>query len=189
MMGCVYLCSYNAIHDPTINMVATSTMVEGALDCLSCSALMQLSTTTTLPSSINGAIVMFALLELANACQSFAFQAFLSGGHDDTPLDLVKWKSLLRSFRFMIDFGALVLRTVLWVQYDAVSSVFLIKNLYNLLHAMAQVERSYGLEKYPKSTLFTEFVPPADWYGMTREQWRKATRSTIAAQARAGRSV
>jgi hypothetical protein len=45
----------------------------------------------------------------------------------------------LRGARFFIDFGTFVLRMVLWVKYDAVSSVFLIKNLYNLLHTGAQV--------------------------------------------------
>ena len=72
-------------------MVATATMIEGSLDVLSCSTLMQLAS-LNLPYSINVAIVIFSLLELVNACQSFALQALLSGGHDDTPLDLVKWK-------------------------------------------------------------------------------------------------
>jgi hypothetical protein len=72
-------------------MVATATMVEGSLDVLSCATLMQLAA-LDLPASVNGAIVVFSLLELANACQSFALQVLLSGGHDDTPLDLVKWK-------------------------------------------------------------------------------------------------
>jgi hypothetical protein len=72
-------------------MVATATMVEGSLDVLSCATLMQLAS-LDLPASVNGAIVVFSLLELANACQSFALQVLLSGGHDDTPLDLVKWK-------------------------------------------------------------------------------------------------
>ena len=83
--------SYNAIHDPTIGMVSTATMIEGSLDVLSCSTLMALAA-ADLPMSVNGAIVIFSLLELVNACQSFALQALLSGGHDDTPLDLVKWK-------------------------------------------------------------------------------------------------
>jgi hypothetical protein len=36
--------SYNAIHDPTINMVATATMIEGSLDVLSCTTLLHLAT-------------------------------------------------------------------------------------------------------------------------------------------------
>lgn len=72
-------------------MVSTATMIEGSLDVLSCSTLMALAA-ADLPMSVNGAIVIFSLLELVNACQSFALQALLSGGHDDTPLDLVKWK-------------------------------------------------------------------------------------------------
>ena len=72
-------------------MVATATMIEGSLDVLSCATLMQLAV-LDLPDSVNGAIVVFSLLELVNACQSFALQVLLSGGHDDTPLDLVKWK-------------------------------------------------------------------------------------------------
>ena len=83
--------SYNSIHDPTISMVATATMIEGSLDVLSCATLMQLAV-LDLPASVNGAIVIFSLLELVNACQSFALQVLLSGGHDDTPMDLVKWK-------------------------------------------------------------------------------------------------
>lgn len=72
-------------------MVATATMIEGSLDVLSCATLLQLAV-LDLPASVNGAIVVFSLLELVNACQSFALQVLLSGGHDDTPLDLVKWK-------------------------------------------------------------------------------------------------
>jgi hypothetical protein len=95
----------------------------------------------------------------------------------------------LRVARGIIDFGAFVLRIVLWVKYGSVSSVFLIKNLYNLLHTAAQIERWSGVWRYPKRTLFTEFVPPADWYGMSKEEWRAATSNTITAQARAGRTV
>ena len=72
-------------------MVSTATMIEGSLDILSCSTLMALAA-SDLPDSVNAAVVIFSLLELVNACQSFALQVLLSGGHDDTPLDLVKWK-------------------------------------------------------------------------------------------------
>eukprot|EP01040_Poterioochromonas_malhamensis_P016140 gene16140-18251_t len=82
--------NYNAIHDPAIQMMATSTMTEGALDVLSCATLMELAE-NNLPASVNGAIVLFCILEIFNACQSFALQVTLSGGHDDTPLDLVRW--------------------------------------------------------------------------------------------------
>jgi len=34
----------------------------------------------------------------------------LSGGHDDTPMDLVRWKAYLRTSRAIIDFGTLILR-------------------------------------------------------------------------------
>ena len=179
---------YNAIHDPTINMVVSASVVEGALDVLSATSLMQLAS-YPLPTATKGFVALFILLELINAFQSFAFQIVLSGGHDDTPMDLVKWKSKLRFSRFFIDLGAFILRIILWRQYDVISSVFLIKNLYNLLHAFAQIERSFGLEKYPPGTLFCEFVTPSEWYGLTMEEWRIATKSTLAAQARAGRKV
>ena len=180
--------SYNAIHDPTISMVAMATQIEGALDVLSCVTLMQVAP-LHLPSAVNGAVQFFCLFELFNACQSFALQVLLSGGQDDTPLDLVKWKAWLRGLRGLIDLGTFVLRLVLWVQYNALSSVFLIKNLYNLLHTYAQIERYVGVTKYPKYTLFTESVPPNEWYGLTRQEWRDATRSTVIQQAQAGRAV
>lgn len=179
---------YNAIHDPTISMVAVSTQIEGALDVLSCVTLMQLAT-LSLPAGVNGAVQFFCLFELFNAVQSFALQVLLAGGQDDTPLDLVKWKAWLRCFRGLIDFGCFILRLVLWVKYNALSSVFLIKNLYNLLHTYAQIERYFGVTKYPKYTLFTESVPAAEWYGLNREEWREATRSTVIQQAQAGRMV
>jgi hypothetical protein len=180
--------NYNAIHDPTISMVTSQALVEGSLDILSCTSFMQLAS-ANLSQSMQGFIALFMILELINAFQSFAFQIVLSGGHDDTPMDLVKWHSKLRLFRFLIDFGALILRIVLWREYNTISSVFLIKNLYNLMHAFSQIERSYGVEKYPPGTLFCEFVTPKEWYGMSLEEWRVATKSTLAAQARAGRRV
>jgi hypothetical protein len=67
--------------------------------------------------------------------------------------------------------------------------VFLIKNLYNLLHGISESERYYGTRHYPKDTLFTTEVTPQDWYGMTKEEWRVATSKTLVMQARAGRSV
>jgi len=180
--------NYNGIHDPTISMVALYTMTEGALDVISTATLMELAE-SSLPAAVNGAVVLFCLLEMVNACQCFALQCLLSGGHDDTPLDLVRWKALLRAVRIVIDSGTLILRLILWIQYDAVSSVFLVKNLYNLMHSSAQIERYLGVKHYPKDTLFSEFVPPADWYGMSKEQWRQATCDTLAMQARAGRRV
>lgn len=64
-------------------MVALYTMTEGALDVISTATLMQLAE-SNLPPAVNGAVVLFCLLEMANACQSFALQTILSGGHDDT---------------------------------------------------------------------------------------------------------
>lgn len=71
--------SYNAIHDPVISMVAISTMTEGTMDVLSAATLMQLAEETELSTTMDGAIVMFCLLEIFNACQSFALQCILSG--------------------------------------------------------------------------------------------------------------
>ena len=36
--------SYNAVHDPGITLVSVQTMVEGALDIISCAALLSLAT-------------------------------------------------------------------------------------------------------------------------------------------------
>jgi len=185
---------YNAIHDPTIGMVSMTAQIEGAMDVLSAVMLMNLAAENALrnlgfSALMNRAIQMFILLELLNAGQCFGFQVFLAGGTEDTPMDLVKWKAVLRSIRACIDLGVLSLRLVLWVKYNALSSVFLIKNLYNLLHTFAQIERYIGVRAYPKYTLFTEAVNPADWYGMSKTEWREATGSTIALQAQSGRAV
>ena len=112
---------------------------------------------------MNGAIIFFAYLEIVNACQSFAFQALLSGGHKDTPADLVQWRAKLRIGRGIIDFGALVLRIFLWVEYDALTYVFLIKNLYNILHTCAEIERANVVGNYSNDVLFAQFVRPQDW--------------------------
>ena len=114
---------------------------------------------------------------------------FLAGGTDDSPLHLVKWKAILRSIRAVIDLGVLTLRMVLWIKYHALSSVFLIKNVYNLIHTVSHIERWKGVRHYPKYTLFTESVAPKEWYGMSNSEWRDATGSTIALQAQSGRAV
>ena len=68
------------------------------------------------------------------------------------------------------------LRCVLWTEYKQASvSIFLVKNLYNLFHTLALIERAQGAAKYPKGTLFTEFVDPKEWYGLSAEEWRKET--------------
>lgn len=141
--------NYNAIHDPTINMVNTAVMVEGALDILSAATLMHLAT-LHLPSNVNNAILLFCLLELINGCQSFCLPVLLSGGYDNTPKDQVRWNAYLRVSRGLIDFGTIVLRIVLWVQFGAVSSVFLVKNMYNLLYTGTQVDRWLGVHYYPE---------------------------------------
>jgi hypothetical protein len=38
---------------------------------------------------LDGVIIIFAFLEIINACQSFILQVRLSAGIDDTPADLV----------------------------------------------------------------------------------------------------
>jgi hypothetical protein len=181
--------NYNAIHDPMIDMVATAIMTEGALDVISAASFMILAQ-SDLPATMNNLILACALLEIWNACQSFALQAVLSGGSEDTPADLVLWTSRLRMFRVPIDIVTFVLRVTLWVVYQQNSvSVFLVKNLYNLLHSSALIERANGIKRYPKGTLFTEFVEPREWYALTQNEWREATHETLAAQARAGRRV
>lgn len=122
-----------------------------------------------IPTSVGGAIIFFAFLEIVNACQSFMLQVLLSAGHDDTPADLVRWRAKLRLGRGLIDLGTFALRLALWVRYGAVASVFLVKNLYNILHTISLVERSRGVKTYKKDTLFMQYVRPKDWYGMTQE--------------------
>ena len=95
-------------------MVSIATMTEGALDVLSCGTFIALAA-NGLPSEVNGFIVLFALLELVNGAQSFALQCILSGGHDDTPLDLVRWNGFFRLARVVIDAGSILLRIILWV--------------------------------------------------------------------------
>jgi hypothetical protein len=90
--------NYNAIHDPMIDMVSSSIMIEGAIDVISAAAFMNLAR-NDLPSDMNNLVLACALLEIWNACQSFALQALLSGGVDDTPVDLVRWKAKLRVIR------------------------------------------------------------------------------------------
>ena len=165
--------NYQAIHDPTIVMVAQASMLEGAVDVLSTATLLSLAS-YNLPASVNGAVVMFSLLELFNACVSFVVQVKLSNGNEDTPLDLVIWYSYLRCLRGTIDFGAFVLRVYVWYNYGAISSVFIIKNLYNLLHTAANFANLIGARKY-KLTLFTEYVPPYYWYGLTAKDWKNLT--------------
>ena len=180
--------SYNAIHDPTITLVSVDAMVEGALDVVSASSLLSLAI-NHLPDRVNGAIILFTYFELINACSSFAFQALLSGGTDDTPAHLVGWQAKLRTCRGIIDFGALMLRLFLWLQYGAMTSVFLVKNLYNIFHAVALIERAKGVQNYGKEVLFYQFVRPQDWYGLTLQEWREQTSETVLNQARAGRQV
>ena len=166
---------YQAIHDPTIVMVGQASMLEGAMDVLSTATLLSLAS-YDLPPSVNGAIVMFSLLELFNACQSFVIQVKLSNGNEDTPLDLVKWYSYLRCLRGVIDFGAFVLRVYVWYNFGAISSVFIIKNLYNLLHTAANFSNMIAARKYDsKTTLFTEYVSPYIWYGLTAKDWKNLT--------------
>jgi hypothetical protein len=165
---------YHAVHDPVISMVCSSTQIEGAMDILSSVVLLQLAE-LNLPNNVDNAIQMFALLELLNACLMFSFQAFLSGGREDTPRDLIQYKAGIRAIRTGIDLGVFFLRLVLWVEYNALTSVFLIKNLYNLLHTAAQFERYIGVTKYPKYTLFTEPIPAQEWYGMDLQEWRAVT--------------
>lgn len=57
------LLSYNAIHDPTIGIVATAAMTEGALDIISCAQLMQLAE-FNLPSQVGRCGVPFAASNL-----------------------------------------------------------------------------------------------------------------------------
>jgi len=166
--------NYHAIHDPTIVMVGQASMLEGSMDVLSTATLLSLAS-YHLSSSVNGAIVLFSLLELFNACQCFVIQVKLSNGNEDTPLDLVKWYSYLRCLRGIIDFGAFVLRVYVWYNYGAISSVFIIKNLYNLLHTAANFSNLIGARKYIKQTLFTEYVPPYYWYDLTAKDWKNLT--------------
>lgn len=169
-------------------MVGLSSQIEGALDILSCATLMQLAV-LQLPPDVNGAVILFCLLEVANSLQSFSLLVILSG-EKDSPLELVRWKATLRASRGVVDFGCFFLRLILWVEYDAVSSVFLIKNLYNLMHASAQVERYFGARLYRnKEELFLEFLEYRDWYGMSKAEWKKAIGGTIVQQAQAGRPV
>ena len=164
-------------------------MIEGALDILSCTSLMALAQQSNLPAGIHAAVIACILLEIYNACQCFALQGVLAGVRcplpcpylmyticnlvlcllylkvvDDTPAKLVEWKGKLRGARAVIDFLVFVLRVSLWVGYNAVSSVFLVKNIYNLLHGVSLAERAYGVKCYPqKDTLFFGYVPSNIW--------------------------
>jgi hypothetical protein len=182
------IASYNGIHDPSITLVSVQTMLEGALDIVSCSALVSFAL-EDLPTYLDWIIIVFAFLEIINACQCFILQVVLAGGHGDTPADLVLLRAKLRRGRGCIDFFAFILRLVMWLRYDAVASVFMIKNLSNLLHTVALIERGKGVENCTKHTLFMQYVMPKDWYGMNMETWRMATKQNTIEQAQSGRVV
>lgn len=167
--------NYHAIHDPIIQVVCVSMSIEGALDVLSSASLMSLAA-STLPFPLHGTVIFCCLLELLNGCQCFALQAMLSGVLEDTAAQLVKCKAAVRASRCVIDFIVFVVRVVLWAAYGAVSPVFLVKNIYNLVHGISMVERAAGVKCYEKGkTLFMGFVTQYDWYDMTAEEWAAAT--------------
>ncbi len=166
---------YNSVHDPLISMVGVTTQVEGAMDILSCVVLMQLAASQLGDDIINHCVILFCMLEMVNACLSFSLLVALSNGADDTPRDLIYVKARLRSVRAAIDLGVLILRLVLWIRYNALTSVFLVKNLFNIVNTLCQVERYLGSKNYPRYTLFTEAVPVHGWYGMTPLEWRRVT--------------
>lgn len=66
-----------------------------------CGTSSLISSPITSLDQVNGAIVLVCLLECCNACQCFALQAILSGGQNDTPLDLVRWKAYMVRLREM----------------------------------------------------------------------------------------
>jgi hypothetical protein len=138
---------------------------------------------------VDGIVICFSFLEICNACQGFVLQVLLSSGYNDTPAHLVKWRSHLRLGRGIVDLGTFILRLSLWIRYNAVTSVFLVKNVLNILQTISLIERSRGVNKYQKEVLFIQYVRPKDWYGMSQEEWRDATRLTIVEQARSGRVV
>ena len=69
-----------------------------------------------------------------------------------------------RGARFFIDFFVMIVRIILWLQYNAIDSIFLIKNIYNLIHTVTMVERYYGGRHYPTEALFAKEVRPNEWY-------------------------
>ena len=64
---------------------------------LSATALLSIAELDVLPTSIGWLVSIFSVAEVFNACQCFGFQAMLSAGKNDSPLDLVKWKAYLVS--------------------------------------------------------------------------------------------
>ena len=54
--------NYNGIHDPTIQMVAMATMIEGALDVLSTGTLMQMAT-YNLPPQVSDLLISKFILK------------------------------------------------------------------------------------------------------------------------------
>jgi len=166
---------YNAISDPGNLLVISQTMLEGALDVVSSVSLLSLADTDNIPLSLDGLIIFFAFFELCNACQSFMFLVQMSGGTNDTPGHLVKWRSTVRLFSGVIDFGIFILRLALWIQYNATDSVFLVKNLCSLIQTVSLVERARGVEFYTPNELFVRYVLPREWYGIkSEEEWKKA---------------
>lgn len=83
--------------------------------------------------------------------------------------------SIQRASRGVIDLGILILRVVLWAGFGIINSVFLIKNIYNLMHTWALVERWVGGRYYPADTMFAHEVRPAEWYGISDAEFRNRT--------------
>ena len=76
-----------------------------------------------------------------------------------------------RGARFFIDFFVMIVRIILWLQYNAIDSIFLIKNIYNLIHTITMVERYYGGRHYPTEALFAKEVRPNEWYVLTAVEY------------------
>eukprot|EP01084_Bolivina_argentea_P196780 337322_1 len=144
------------VEDPSYALTSQAACSEGVLDILSCSAFLMMAVDDNLNGGMQRTCVAFSILELLNGGFCFAASAMIChwNQHANAMIRVISWS---RAIRFIIDTGAFIARMIVWLKFGVIGSVFMIKNIYHIIHCVASMRRAVGLDDFDRINTFQLF--------------------------------
>eukprot|EP01084_Bolivina_argentea_P196779 337318_1 len=150
------------IEDSTYSLTSQAACSEGVLDVLSCSAFLSMAVDNNLNTYMQRTCAAFSILELLNGGLCYATSATICHEQFINPEKMIALVSASRKTRLLIDTGAFIVRMIAWLKFGVIGSVFMIKNLYHIIHAIAFSQRAKGMN-YVQTPFFFCTVSSEDW--------------------------
>ncbi|KAJ3425767.1 transmembrane protein 121b [Anaeramoeba flamelloides] len=131
---------YYYIRDKSAPLIINSINVEGTMDFLSAIDLFQNYQFTQLDVSSKRASIAFSFFEILSSMICYGSTWLLASSGMEAE-EIPNFKAISRFVRMFVDVGSIILRIVVGAKTNTMSTIWIVKNIYQIFHGISQITR------------------------------------------------